>query len=224
MSDADRGPDVTDREILSVFANADERRLQVKDVADELPLPIEILSDRLDDLYERGLLVRDDDGPGVRWHLAPDVDEELTIPEEEVETEVEAQASKTTGAETSPREEETPETPPPDPQEGPTEPPHDPAPDEIEAFDPPGTAEERDLRRGALRRAYVYLRKRGTARREDFEDDVFPQAPGAYDSPDEGWWEDVVRPGLDTLPDVATPEGDGEWRFTGDDSADASEA
>jgi hypothetical protein len=144
------------------------------------------------------------------------VDDELTIPEEEVETEVEAQASKTTGAETSPREEETPETPPPDPQEGPTEPPHDPAPDGIEAFDPSGTAEERDLRRGALRRAYVYLRKRRTARREDFEDDVFPQAPGAYDGPDEGWWEDVVCPGLDTLPNVATSERDGKWRFTGD--------
>jgi len=212
---------VIDREILSVFANADERRLRVEDVADELPLPIEILSDRLDDLYERGLLVRDGDGPGVRWHLAPDVDDELTIPKEEVETEVEAQASKTTGAETSPREEETP---PPDPQEGPTEPPHDPAPDEIEAFDPPGTAEESDLRRGALRRAYVYLRKRGTTRREDFEDDVFPQAPRSVRRPGRGLWEDVVRSGLDTLPNVATSEGDGEWRFTGDDSTDASEA
>lgn len=214
MGAGDREPNVTDREILTVFDSMNERRLRPKEVADELPISVETLSDRLDDLHERGLLARADEKlPGVRWRLAPEATDGESLPEERVETDTEAQTTKVTGSETPPHEEETPETPPPDPQAGTSAPPHERSPDAIEAFDPPGTLEEKDLRRGALRRAYNYLRRRGRARRTDFESDVFPEAPGGYESPDEGWWRDVVRPGLDALPDVeAVGEGD-EWRI-----------
>lgn len=232
MGDADRGPTVTDREILAVFANVDRDALQADDVAAELPIPVETVSDRLADLSERGLLdPAGEDLPGERWRLAPDVDEDATAPDETVETDVEAQASKVTGTETAPRDLETAETPPPDPQEERGEPLHRPAPDPLQAFDPPGTPEEKDRRRGALRRAYAYLRKRGTATRADLETDVYPGAPGGYDDPGE-WWAEVVRPGFDALPDVepagdtedAEVDEDGEaWRFTGEQPEAAEE-
>ncbi|MFC7156012.1 hypothetical protein ACFQPA_11150 [Halomarina halobia] len=48
MADSDRGSDVSDREILAVFANVDEPR----QVADELPITVENVGDRLQDRYE----------------------------------------------------------------------------------------------------------------------------------------------------------------------------
>lgn len=87
-------------------------------------------------------------------------------------------------------------------------------PDAIEAFDPPGTAEERERRRGVLNEVYLYLSKRGPAGREDIVKDVFTELPAGYDSPDDLWYE-VVGPGLDRLPDVEEAD-DGRWRFTGE--------
>lgn len=218
MGDADRGAAVSDQEILAVLANADER-LRMREVADELPIGDETLSDRLDDLYERGVVATEDDVSGERWYLAPGARDEVTIPDEEVETDVEAQATKTTGVEASPRDEETPETPPPDPQEDPTGPIDESAADAIEAFDPPGTADEKERRREALRQAYAYLRDRGRADRKDIASDVFPEASGGYDD-SRIWWEQVVRPGLETLPGVESQGEDGEWRFAeGEDEA-----
>lgn len=215
MGDADRGPAVSDQEILAVFANADER-LRMREVADELPITDETLSDRLDDLYERGLVATDDDVSGERWYLAPGARDEITIPDEEVETDVEAQATKTTGVETSTRDEESPETPPPDPQADTMGPIYESATDTIEAFDPPGTADEKERRREALRQAYAYLRNSGRADREDLTSDVFPEASGGYDD-SRMWWEQVIKPGLETLPGVVSPDEDGEWRFTEDE-------
>lgn len=79
----------------------------------------------------------------------------------------------------------------------------------IDAFEPPGTPGERNRRREALRRAYAYLRERETARQEDFESDVFPEAPAGYDSPADGWWDQVVAPALRSLSDVTADEGGG---------------
>lgn len=227
MGDADRGPEVTDGEILAVFAGADERPLQTRRAADELTLSTERLRDRLDDLYERSLLDREEataevPGDAEAWALTADGREAATS-DERIETEIEAQASKDAGAETPPHAEETPETPPPDPQESPgAAPPHEPMPDAIEAFDPPGDAAERDRRRGALHEAYLYLRKRGPASREDIVEDVFTEIPAGYDNPGEGWWDEVVAPGLDRLPDVERTD-DGRWRFTGEGGTDTPE-
>lgn len=198
-----------------MLANADER-LRIREVADELPIGDETLSDRLDDLYERGLVATEDDVSGERWYLDPSARDEVTIPDEEVETDVEAQATKTTGVEASERDAETPETPPPDPQEDTMGPIYESATDTIEAFDPPGTTDEKERRREALRRAYAYLRDSGSADREDLTSDVFPEASGGYDQP-RAWWEQVVRPGLETLPGVVPPGENGEWRFTEDE-------
>lgn len=220
MSDADRGPDVSNREIVAVFERMDERRLRPKEVADELPISLDRLSDRLDDLHEQGVLVRDDEGlPTARWRLGPQADD-VSISDESVETDTEAQASKVAGTESPPRAEETPETPPPDPG---TDDPYGtdvPAAYEIDAFEPPGTPEERDLRREALRRAYAYLRQRDEARRQEFESDVFPEVSAGYESADDGWWEQVIRPGLGSLSDVTSSDEGNRWRFTGDGHAD----
>lgn len=215
MSDAGRGPVVSDQEILAVFESADEQRLLTREAADELPISIEELADRLDDLNERGLLVLEDEGAleDDQWSLTPEAFDEITISDEEVETKIEAQATKTTGSETSPREEETPESPPPDPQAGPLEPITDATADVLEAFDPPGTPDEQALRREALRHTYAYLRERGGAGREEFEADVFPGASGAYDSPDD-WWDEVIRPGLEAHPGIIASEEDDGWRFS----------
>ncbi|WP_176696652.1 hypothetical protein [Halococcus sp. PRR34] len=44
---------------------------------------------------------------------------------------------------------------------------------------------------------------------------VFSDHPAGYENPDDGWWEQVVRPGLIVLPDVEYR--DDEWRFVGDE-------
>ncbi|PSP75645.1 hypothetical protein BRC81_14760 [Halobacteriales archaeon QS_1_68_20] len=221
MGDADRGPRVTDREILAVFAEMDGNVLHDEDVADELPLSNELLVDRLDDLEERGLVeTADEDVPGERWRLTAAGQRAADLPEPEVETDVEAQAAKTTDSATATREEETPESPPPDPQEGEGSPPGDPSaqlPSEVpglEAFDPPGDTRQKERRRGLVRRAYAYLREQGAATRENFVADVYSTTPADYEDPDDRW-EQVVGPGLETLPTV---EKDGDVRrFAGAD-------
>lgn len=244
MGSEDRGPTVTDREILAVFANFDDEPLRAETVADELPMAPERLRDRLEDLYEQGLLERETSGiPDEQWRLDPaEVDEEDLPDESRVETDTEAQATKATGAEAPTTAEETPETEPPDPQETVPEPLHERMPDAIQAFAPPGTPEEKERRRGALHRAYLYLQRRERARRSDFENDVFPEAPGGYEGPDEGWWDEVVRPGLDALPDAELVDGGDEgaagvegpageeavadeevWVYTGEKPADVPE-
>ncbi len=223
MGDADRGPRVTDREILAVFAETDVDVLHDEDVAEELPVSNELLVDRLDDLEGQGLVeTADEDLPGERWRLTAAGERAADLPEPEVETDVEAQAAKTTDAATSTREEETPESPPPDPQEGeggPRAGPSAPLASEVaglEGFDPPGDPRQKERRRGLVRRAYAYLRKQGAATREEFVADVYATTPADYDDP-EDWWEEVVRPGLETLPTVER-DGD-EWRFAGEDQS-----
>lgn len=215
MGDATRGPDVTDQEILAVFANSDDQRLTTREAVAELPIPEENLIDRLEDLYERGLLARDDEvEPGERWRLTSDGEDAIDVSDDEVESQIEAQASKTTGTETTPREVETSESPPPDPQEDTLGPLHESVVDAIELFEPPGDVEETEPRRDALRYAYDYVRRSERAERGDLVSDVFPDASGAYEEPEQ-WWEELIRPGLGTLPGVES-SGDGEaWRFTG---------
>lgn len=231
MDDADREPRVSDDEILAVFARREGAFLP-REVAEALPAEADELGDRLDGLYERGLLDTEETTRGTEWRLVPEAvaDADVTIPDEQrVESDVEAQASTEAGAETSTRHQETPSSSPQSPPGEPLGDYYDPQAEEddaaaetIEAFDPPGTAEERDLRREALRAAYAYLRKRGTARREDIESDVFAEWPAGYDDVDD-WWEEVVRPGLSELPAVESPdeEGDGAWRHLGDDAGRA---
>lgn len=85
--------------------------------------------------------------------------------------------------------------------------------DAIETFDPPGTPAEQERKREALRAAYTYLQKRKSADRVDFETDVFPEHPSAYEEPD-AWWQEVIKPGLGAVSDVEAR--DDEWRFVGD--------
>lgn len=208
MADESRGPTVTDEEILAVFENTDDEPLQTGDVADDLPIPEHELRERLDDLHERDLVVpADGDLPGEQWRLTTDGRAAVDVPEEELESDVEAQATKTTDVAASTRDEETPATPPPDPDA-------DPSGDlaaspmaEVEAFaGAESPAVERE-RRSAIREVYGYLRQHGPATREDLQDDVFPDASGGYPTPEE-WWDDLVRPGLDTLPGVNYREAD----------------
>lgn len=32
--------------------------------------------------------------------------------------------------------------------------------------------------------------------------EVFPDNPAGYENPDDGWWQEIIRPGLIALPDV----------------------
>lgn len=206
-------PPVSDEDVLTVFAATDETHLRPVDVSEDLPIPPEDLRDRLDDLTERGRLVDSDRQSGTAYRLAEGALDDVDLPDD-VLTDVEAQAERATGSETPPREQETPETQPSEPQEGPAGIPYEYPADRIESFDPPGTPDQADDRRTALRRAYEYLRERGTATRADLVADVYPEARGAYDDPDAGWWSEVIAPGFERLPDV---ERSGEeWRFTGE--------
>lgn len=213
--------DVSDAEILAVFAETDASPLRPADVADDLPAETDELLDRFDDLSEVGLLERDeDDLGGAAWYLTDEGEAALDDADGEVVTEVEAQATGT-GTQSLPRDQETPESPPPEPGEETTGRPYEPPTDDLEAFDPPGTPEQKEQRREALRVAYEHLRDRGRVDRSELVDEVFPTAPGAYEEPSDGWWDEVVRPGFELLPGVEPADGDEVWQF--DDTASERE-
>lgn len=207
--------EVDDREILAAFANTDERYVRPADAAESLPASSDALRDRFEELAGRGLLVRDEERePATAWRLADDAAEALDVPADEVVTDVEAQAERVVESASSPHDLETVESQPPEPGAGVPGRPYEAPDDAIEAFDPPGNPDQTEQRRRALRRAAAFVRQRGEATRAELVDEVFPEEPGAYEDPDDGWWEEVVRPGLDRLPDVE-PTADGEtWRFT----------
>ncbi|MFC6727503.1 hypothetical protein ACFQDG_02470 [Natronoarchaeum mannanilyticum] len=204
---------LSDDELLAVIARSDADAVLDRDVAERVPAPVETVQDRLEDLYERGELeLAEEDTRGRTWRLDESVDPEALPTEGETETDVESQARGDDLTEAPPDHVETP----PDPESRPEEP----APidadvaDAIDAFDLPGDATEKERRREAVRTAYLYLRKRGRADQDDFVADVHPEAPGEYADPDEGWWDEVIRPGLDRIPDV---EYDAEaWTYAGD--------
>lgn len=204
---------VDDEEILTVFAETDAGPLRPDQVAEDLPISTEDLRDRFDDLDERDLIRRNDDRQsGTVFHLTEEGASRLDVPDEDVVTSIEAQATGT-GTQSTTRDQETPDSPPPEPGEETAQPPYEPPADLIEAFDPPGTPEQKDQRREALRTAYEYLRDRGRVSRSEFVESVFPDAPGAYEEPTDGWWTEVIQPGLDHLPGPEPDDGDDAWRF-----------
>lgn len=214
MADVD-DTNVRDEEILTVFAETDREWLRPTDAAEDLPLEVERLRDRFEELGEEGLLERDPDRrSGTAYHLTPDGADAAAGTESTV-TDVEAQATGTGTAATT-VDQEHPESPPPEPGESVAGEPYELPDDAIEAFDPPGTPEQTEARRRALRRAYAYLRERGQASRSEFVTDVYPGAQGAYEAPDAGWWAEVIRPGLASLPGVEGSDDGEEWRFTGE--------
>ena len=206
---------VTDEQLLAVIARSDADAVLDRDVADEVPLPIEDVADRLESLYERGdLELVEEDTRGRTWRLTDAVDREDLPSESETVTDVEGQTTGRDETEAPPDRAETapsPETRPDEPA-----PISDDVADAVDAIDLPGSPEEAERRRESLRTAYLYLRKRGRADRDDFAADVHPEAPGDYADPSEGWWEDVIKPGLETLPDVEYDEDADAWVFTGD--------
>lgn len=64
----------------------------------------------------------------------------------------------------------------------------------------------------AIRRAYQYLSNRGQASKQEFINDVYPDAPAGYDN-EQSWWRKVIRPGLTDLPRVEKPGPGGKWQF-----------
>lgn len=78
----------------------------------------------------------------------------------------------------------------------------------------PGTDAEQTQRRLAILSAYRYLRERGSARRSDFIEEIYPLYPAGYSIPDGGWWETIVKPGLGDCPDVT--RGNTMWYYVGE--------
>lgn len=84
----------------------------------------------------------------------------------------------------------------------------------------------REACEAAVFAARDYLRERGPASRSELVADVMPEHPLGYDVPaaelddaDGGaWWSEVVRPGLEALPEAEEEEDDGEgWRYRAPD-------
>lgn len=74
------------------------------------------------------------------------------------------------------------------------------------------TSADREKWIPAIRAAYRYLSEREEASKQDFIDDVFPDAPAGYDN-EETWWRKVIRPGLADLPRVEKPHAGGKWQY-----------
>lgn len=83
----------------------------------------------------------------------------------------------------------------------------------------------------AVRATYEFLQEQGSASMSEIVVSVMPEYSVGYDAeadverindPDERnrstWWRNVVKPGLNALPDVESPpRGASEWRFTDDE-------
>lgn len=208
----DDASNVDDEEILTVFAESDATPLRPDEAAEDLPIAVEDLRDRFDELEERDLLRRNTERQsGTVYNLTDEGESRLDVPDDAV-TEVEAQATGT-GTGSTTRDQETPKSPPPAPGADSVDPPYEPPADVFESFDPPGTPDQKDQRRQALRAAYDYLRERGGATRAELVENVYPIAPGAYESPSDGWWSEVVQPGLTAVPGAVPDSGEDAWRF-----------
>lgn len=82
----------------------------------------------------------------------------------------------------------------------------------LDALEFPGEPERQERRREAVAELYAFLRKRGTATRQEFLELVDADAV-AYASP-KAFWNTVGRERLKQLPRVRPPEpGYHEWRF-----------
>jgi hypothetical protein len=90
---------------------------------------------------------------------------------------------------------------------------HQPVPKEIiRDVDLPGTGKTLAARQEALIGAYEYLQDHPEAKKSDFLEDVFPEHPAEFETP-EGWW-NAIHPALAELPGVDPPEERGHiWRF-----------
>jgi predicted DNA-binding transcriptional regulator len=212
MGASDREPTVSDEEILWVFVQYDDAGLEAREVAEELPIERDNLNDRLDDLYERGLLDSEETSRGTVWSIEPDAADDLSV--SDVETAVESQAENA-DLETSPHRRDARSTGVEMPEDEPIGDAEEPTTDHIEAIDLPGPPDQQEDRREALRAAYRYLRDGASATKDGITNEVFADHPAGYDDPDDGWWQQVVRPGLVALSDIEQ-QGD-EWRFVGDE-------
>lgn len=224
MNDRDSGLGVSDEQILTVFAETEQTPLYAWEVADELAAEEDVVGDQLVDLEERGLVESDDEfAPGTVWRVPEDADVGAELAGEDAtdDTDTEAQAvdARTTSL---PRDFETVESPPPEPGEEVAWREYEPPTDPVASFDPPGTPEQKGRRRAALRHAYGYLREHGPATRDELVENVYPDYRGAYDSPAAGWWDVVIEPGFEQLPDVERT-AEGGWAVTGTDAGPPGE-
>jgi hypothetical protein len=210
MGASDREPTVSDEEILWVFVQYDDAGLEAREVAEELPIERDSLNDRLDDLYERGLLDSNETSRGTVWSIEPDAADDLSL--SDVETAVEAQAENA-DLETSLHRRDARSAGVEMPEDEPIGDAEEPTTDHIAAIDLPGPPDQQERRREALRAAYRYLQDGANATKDDITGEVFADHPAGYDDPDDGWWQQVVRPGLVALSDIEQ-QGD-EWRFVG---------
>ncbi|MFO7927431.1 ArsR family transcriptional regulator [Natronomonas sp.] len=86
----------------------------------------------------------------------------------------------------------------------------------IEDADLPGSGTTLQARREALTAAYEYLTSHPSATKSDFLDEVYPDYPANFETP-EGWW-NAIQPALKQLPAVDPPEERGHlWQFLGGD-------
>lgn len=66
------------------------------------------------------------------------------------------------------------------------------------------TSADREKWIPVIRAAYRYLSEREEASKQNFIDDVFPDAPAGYDN-EETWWRKVIKPGLTDLRKAEKP-------------------
>ena len=87
----------------------------------------------------------------------------------------------------------------------------------IENVDLPGSGAKLDERREALRAAIEYLVEQGTARRSDFEEDVYPEFEARYET-SYSWWKNAIGPALSQVASkteaIEAADHAGDWSFT----------
>lgn len=87
-----------------------------------------------------------------------------------------------------------------------------------EGVDLPGSGTKLDERREALRATVAYLVEQGTARRSEFEEDVYPEFEARYET-SYSWWKNAIGPALSQVAGeteaIEAADHAGDWSFVG---------
>jgi DNA-binding Lrp family transcriptional regulator len=191
---------VSDDDVVEAVAGVDDPVATVAEVAERLPIGRRAVLKRLNELHDEGRVERKDVGArSAVWWVPGSVERTDAL-------------ERTSDERTDPV---------------------DRAPDELEAVDVdddlvgevdpyvldlPGSGSRLEERREAVIACYEYLREHGEGKRSIFENEVFPEYPGGYQSA-YSWWNNCVIEGLKQVAKiddgVEVPDYSGRWQYHG---------
>lgn len=204
---------VDDEQIIEAIRDVDTPVARAKDVAPQVPIGKRAVLNRLENLYDDGLVEKLDVGARAAVFWVKDRSTEATIEMENGSTI--ATGGGATAAVSATNASLDDAVPTDDLDVGPLD-------VDWNALDLPGQGAKHEERVEAVRAAVSYLVDEGVASRADFEEDVYPEYPARYtsgDRPSYSWWNNCIIDGLTQVAEqtelIEKPDYAGDWQYLG---------